>query len=171
MYKRQLAIVGPTGSGKSTTAALLRRFYDPVSGRILIDGHDLREISQDSIGDHIAMVLQDPFLFSGTIFENIRYANVIKNQLDIEKAASAVGAHESIMRLPGGYNFVLDQGGRNLSLGQRQLLSFARALVAVDEEHRHPLRQGGMLTRDPRKVERKKPGRPKARKRFQFSKR
>ena len=126
----KLAIVGPTGSGKSTTAALLRRFYDPVSGRILIDGHDLREISQDSIGDHIAMVLQDPFLFSGTIFENIRYANVIKNQLDIEKAASAVGAHEFIMRLPGGYNFVLDQGGRNLSLGQRQLLSFARALVA-----------------------------------------
>jgi ATP-binding cassette subfamily B protein len=126
----KIAIVGPTGSGKSTTAALLRRFYDPLSGQVCIDGHDLRTLSQDSIGRHVSMVLQEPFLFSGTIFENIRYASVTKNAADVERAAQVVGAHDFIARLPGGYQFVLDQGGGNLSLGQRQLLSFARALVA-----------------------------------------
>ena len=126
----KVAIVGPTGSGKSTTAALLRRFYDPLSGQVCIDGHDLRTLSQDSIGRHVSMVLQEPFLFSGTIFENIRYASVTKNAVDVERAAQAVGAHDFIARLPGDYQFVLEQGGGNLSLGQRQLLSFARALVA-----------------------------------------
>ena len=126
----KIAIVGPTGSGKSTTAALLRRFYDPLSGQVCIDGHDLRTLSQDSIGRHVSMVLQEPFLFSGTIFENIRYASVTKNAADVERAARVVDAHDFIARLPGGYQFVLDQGGGNLSLGQRQLLSFARALVA-----------------------------------------
>jgi len=126
----KIAIVGPTGSGKSTTAALLRRFYDPLSGQVCIDGHDLRTLSQDSIGRHVSMVLQEPFLFSGTIFENIRYASVTKNAADVERAAQAVGAHDFIARLPGDYQFVLDQGGGNLSLGQRQLISFARALVA-----------------------------------------
>ena len=126
----KVAIVGPTGSGKSTTAALLRRFYDPLSGQVCIDGHDLRTLSQDSIGRHVSMVLQEPFLFSGTIFENIRYASVTKNAVDVERAAQAVGAHDFIARLPGDYQFVLDQGGGNLSLGQRQLISFARALVA-----------------------------------------
>ncbi len=126
----KIAIVGPTGSGKSTTAALLRRFYDPLSGQVCIDGHDLRTLSQDSIGRHVSMVLQEPFLFSGTIFENIRYASVTKNAADVERAAQAVGAHDFIARLPGNYQFVLDQGGGNLSLGQRQLISFARALVA-----------------------------------------
>ena len=126
----KIAIVGPTGSGKSTTAALLRRFYDPLSGQVCIDGHDLRTLSQDSIGRHVSMVLQEPFLFSGTIFENIRYASVTKHAADVERAAQAVGAHNFIARLPGDYQFVLDQGGGNLSLGQRQLISFARALVA-----------------------------------------
>ena len=126
----KIAIVGPTGSGKSTTAALLRRFYDPLSGQVCIDGHDLRTLSQNSIGRHVSMVLQEPFLFSGTIFENIRYASVTKNAADVERAAQAVGAHNFIARLPGDYQFVLDQGGGNLSLGQRQLISFARALVA-----------------------------------------
>ena len=126
----KIAIVGPTGSGKSTIAALLRRFYDPLSGQVCIDGHDLRALSQDSIGRHVSMVLQEPFLFSGTIFENIRYASVTKNAADVERAARAVGAHDFIARLPGDYQFVLDQGGGNLSLGQRQLISFARALVA-----------------------------------------
>ena len=126
----KIAIVGPTGSGKSTTAALLRRFYDPLSGQVCIDGHDLRTLSQNSIGRHVSMVLQEPFLFSGTIFENIRYASVTKNVADVERAAQAVGAHDFIARLPGDYQFVLDQGGGNLSLGQRQLISFARALVA-----------------------------------------
>ena len=126
----KVAIVGPTGSGKSTIAALLRRFYDVNSGQVLIDGHDVRDLSQASIGRHVAMVLQDPFLFSGTIFDNIRYANSEKGASDIEAAARAVGAHDFIMRLPGGYQFSLDQRGVNLSRGQRQLLSFARALVA-----------------------------------------
>jgi ATP-binding cassette subfamily B protein len=125
----KIAIVGPTGSGKSTIAALLRRFYDPLSGQVCIDGHDLRTLSQNSIGRHVSMVLQEPFLFSGTIFENIRYASVTKDAADVERAARAVGAH-FIARLPGNYQFVLDQGGGNLSLGQRQLISFARALVA-----------------------------------------
>ena len=126
----KVAIVGPTGSGKSTTAALLRRFYDPLSGQVCIDGHDLRILSQESIGRHVSMVLQEPFLFSGTIFENIRYASVTKSASDVERAAQAVGAHDFIARLPGEYQFILDQGGGNLSLGQRQLISFARALVA-----------------------------------------
>ena len=126
----KIAIVGPTGSGKSTTAALLRRFYDPLSGQVCIDGYDLRTLSQNSIGRHVSMVLQEPFLFSGTIFENIRYASVTKDAADVERAAQAVGAHDFIARLPGDYQFVLDQGGGNLSLGQRQLISFARALVA-----------------------------------------
>ncbi|MDC0039428.1 ABC transporter ATP-binding protein/permease [Gammaproteobacteria bacterium] len=126
----KVAIVGPTGSGKSTTAALLRRFYDPLSGQVCIDGHDLRTLSQDTVGRHVSMVLQEPFLFSGTIFENIRYASVTKDVADVERAAQAVGAHDFIARLPGEYQFVLDQGGGNLSLGQRQLISFARALVA-----------------------------------------
>jgi ATP-binding cassette subfamily B protein len=126
----KVAIVGPTGSGKSTVASLLRRFYDVNSGQVLIDGHDVRDLSQASIGRHVAMVLQNPFLFSGTIFDNIRYACSEKGVLDIEAAAHAVGAHDFIMRLPGNYQFYVDQRGGNLSLGQRQLLSFARALVA-----------------------------------------
>jgi len=125
----KVAIVGPTGSGKSTIAALLRRFYDVNSGKVLIDGHDVRNLSQSSIGRHVAMVLQDPFLFSGTILDNIRYASLEKSASDIEAAARAVGAHDFIMRLPDGYQYQVDQRGGNLSLGQRQLLSFARALV------------------------------------------
>jgi ATP-binding cassette subfamily B protein len=126
----KVAIVGPTGSGKSTIASLLRRFYDVNTGNVLIDGHDVRDLSQSTIGKHVAMVLQDPFLFSGTIFDNIRYANLEKSAKEIEAAARTVGAHDFIMRLPGGYQFHVDQRGENLSLGQRQLLSFARALVA-----------------------------------------
>ena len=126
----KVAIIGPTGSGKSTIAALLRRFYDTESGQVRIDGHDVREISQESIGRHLAMVLQDPFLFSGSIFQNIQYASQGKGPEEVEAAARAVGAHDFIMRLPGEYQFTLDQQGGNLSLGQRQLLSFARALVA-----------------------------------------
>ena len=126
----KVAIIGPTGSGKSTIAALLRRFYDTDSGRVLIDGHDVRDLTQKCIGRHLAMVLQDPFLYSGSIFQNIQYASQDKGPREIEAAARAVGAHDFIMRLPGGYQFTLDQRGGNLSLGQRQLLSFARALVA-----------------------------------------
>ena len=126
----KVALVGPTGSGKSTVAALLRRFYDVSSGEVLLDGYDIRNLSQKSLGTHISMVLQEPYLFSGSIFENIQYSSTHKTPADVESAARAVGAHDFITRLPGGYEFVVDQRGGNLSLGERQLISFARALVA-----------------------------------------
>lgn len=125
-----VALVGPTGSGKTSITALAHRFYDVWDGAVRIDGHDVRDVTQNSLGRHIAMVLQEPFLFSGTIFENIRYARTDASREAVIAAAQAVGAHEFIMRLTEGYETLIDQGGANLSLGQRQLLSFARALVA-----------------------------------------
>jgi len=125
-----VALVGPTGSGKTSITALLHRFYDVWDGEILIDGVDVRDYKKAALGRHIAMVLQEPFLFTGTVFENIRYRTTQATQADVERAAQAVGAHDFISQLPLGYQTVLEQQGRNLSLGQRQLLSFARALVA-----------------------------------------
>ncbi len=125
-----VALVGPTGSGKTSIMALAHRFYDVWEGRVIVGGHDVRDVSQASLGRHIAMVLQEPFLFSGTIFDNIRYAKTDATREAVIAAAQAVGAHEFIVRLKNGYATELDQGGVNLSLGQRQLLSFARALVA-----------------------------------------
>jgi ATP-binding cassette, subfamily B, multidrug efflux pump len=125
-----VALVGPTGSGKTSITALLNRFYDVWEGEILIDGVDVRDYAKTALGKHVAMVLQDPFLFTGSIFENIRYRTTEATQVDVEKAAKIVGAHEFITALPFGYDTVLEQQGHNLSMGQRQLLSFARALVA-----------------------------------------
>ena len=125
-----VALVGPTGSGKTSITALLHRFYDVWDGQVMIGGHDVRDITQASLGRDVAMVLQEPYLFSGPIADNIRYAKADATRADIIAAAKAVGAHGFIMRLRDGYDTVLDQGGANLSLGQRQLLSFARALVA-----------------------------------------
>ncbi|MCY4441054.1 MAG: ABC transporter ATP-binding protein, partial [Deltaproteobacteria bacterium] len=125
-----VALVGPTGSGKTSTTALLHRFYDVWEGAILLDGRDVRDYAAEALGKHIAMVLQDPFLFTGTIRENIRFRTTDAADQDVERAARIVGAHEFIMRWPDGYDTMLEQGGGNLSLGQRQLLSFARALVA-----------------------------------------
>ncbi len=125
-----VALVGPTGSGKTSITALAHRFYDTWEGQVLIGGHDVRDITQASLGRDVAMVLQEPYLFSGTIFDNIRYAKTAATHDDVIAAAKAVGAHDFIMRLRDGYDTQLDQGGVNLSLGQRQLLSFARALVA-----------------------------------------
>jgi ATP-binding cassette, subfamily B, multidrug efflux pump len=125
-----VALVGPTGSGKTSTAALIHRFYDVWEGQVLIGGHDVREVTQHSLGRHVGMVLQEPFLFTDTIYENIRYCSVEATREDVIQAAKAVGAHDFIMRLPQGYESRLEQRGANLSLGQRQLLSFARALVA-----------------------------------------
>ena len=125
-----VALVGPTGSGKTSTTALLHRFYDVWEGAILIDGHDVRDYSAAALGNHIAMVLQDPFLFTGTIFDNIRFRTLTATKVDVERAAKVVGAHDFIMHWPDGYDTILEQGGGNISLGQRQLLSFARALVA-----------------------------------------
>ena len=125
-----VALVGPTGSGKTSITALLHRFYDVSGGSVMIDGRDVRDYAKKSLGRHIAMVLQEPFLFTGTVFENIRYRTMHATQADVERAAKAVGAHDFIVQLPQGYQTALEQQGRNLSLGQRQLLSFARALVA-----------------------------------------
>ncbi|WP_108396182.1 ABC transporter ATP-binding protein [Devosia submarina] len=125
-----VALVGPTGSGKTSAMSLVHRFYEVQSGAVLVGGHDVRDVTQESLGEQVAMVLQEPFLFTGTVFDNIRYNKASASLDDVIAACQAVGAHDFIMRLPGGYDSVLEQRGSNLSLGQRQLLSFARALVA-----------------------------------------
>ena len=125
-----VALVGPTGSGKTSMTALAHRFYEIWGGQILIGGHDIREVTQESLGRQVSMVLQEPFLFTGTIYENIRYRKTEARREDIEAAATAVGAHDFIKKLPDGYETMLEQRGGNLSLGQRQLISFARAIVA-----------------------------------------
>src|SRR6266699_3928660 len=125
-----MAIVGPTGAGKSTIAGLLARFYDVEQGAILIDGHDVRDVTQRSLRSQIGVVLQEPFLFTGTIRDNIRYGRLGATNEELEEAARAVGAHDVIMRLPDGYETLIRERGRNLSVGQRQLISFARALLA-----------------------------------------
>ena len=125
-----VALVGPTGSGKTSAMSLVHRFYEVQGGAVLVGGHDVRNVTQESLGEQVAMVLQEPFLFTGTVFDNIRYNKASATREDVIAAAKAVGAHEFIERLPGGYDSRLEQRGSNLSLGQRQLLSFARALVA-----------------------------------------
>jgi ATP-binding cassette, subfamily B, multidrug efflux pump len=125
-----VALVGPTGSGKTSTMALLHRFYDVWEGQVLIGGVDVRDATQESLGRRIAMVLQEPFLFTGTVHENIRYCTRDATREAVERAARLVGAHDFIARLPQGYDTLLGQRGVNLSIGQRQLLSFARAIVA-----------------------------------------
>jgi len=110
--------------------ALVHRFYDVTGGSVLVGGRDVRDVTQASLGRHIAMVLQEPFLFSGSVLDNIRYRTAEATREQVIAAAVAVGAHEFIMRLPKGHDTELEQRGSNLSQGQRQLLSFARALVA-----------------------------------------
>lgn len=126
--RQVVALVGPTGSGKTSIISLVRRFYEVDQGRVLVGGHDVRDVTLESLGRTIGMVLQEPFLFTGTIEENIRYASNATHA-EVVAAAKAVRAHDFIMRLPQGYDTPLGQRGRNISLGQRQLLSFARALV------------------------------------------
>jgi len=125
-----VALVGPTGSGKTSIIALTHRFYEADQGQVLVGGRDVRDVTLDSLGKTIGMVLQEPFLFTGTIEDNIRYNTLSASREDVIAAAKAVSAHEFIMRLPEGYDTPLGQRGRNLSVGQRQLISFARALVA-----------------------------------------
>ncbi|SDX60547.1 ABC transporter ATP-binding protein [Roseicitreum antarcticum] len=125
-----VALVGPTGSGKSSAMALLKRFYDVQGGQVIVGGHDVRDLSRASLGREIAMVLQEPYLFSGTLMENIRYNKTDATTDEVIAAARAVGAHDFIMDLPGGYETMMGERGGALSLGQRQLVSFARALVA-----------------------------------------
>jgi ATP-binding cassette subfamily B protein len=125
-----VAIVGPTGSGKSSCMSLVHRFYDVWDGSVTVGGIDVRDITQESLGEQVAMVLQEPFLFTGSVLENIRYNKVSATREQIIEASKAVGAHDFIMSLANGYDTKLEQRGGNLSLGQRQLVSFARALVA-----------------------------------------
>jgi ABC-type multidrug transport system fused ATPase/permease subunit len=129
----KLAIVGQTGAGKSTIINLLARFYDPSEGRILIDGHDIREISLDSLRSLMSIVLQDSFLFSVSIKENIRFGKPEASDEEILEAAKSIGAHDFIMKLPNDYDYVIQEGSSNISIGQRQLISFARTLVANPE--------------------------------------
>jgi ATP-binding cassette subfamily B protein len=127
---QRVAIVGRTGAGKSTIVALMARFYDVTDGSIQVDGYDIRDIKRATLANQISMVLQEPFLFSSTISDNIRFSHRDVTDQQIEEASKALGLHEFILRLPQGYDTVLHERGNNLSLGQRQLIAFARALVA-----------------------------------------
>ncbi len=125
-----VALVGQTGSGKTTITALISRLYDVTSGSIKVDGFDVRDVQRQSLARQMGVVLQDPFLFSGTVKDNIRYGRPEATDDDVQVAAKAVGAHDFIMQLENGYDTVLEERGQNISLGQRQLLSFARAIAA-----------------------------------------
>ncbi len=125
-----VAIVGPTGAGKSTIAGLLTRFYDVDQGTVLIDDRDVRAVTQHSLRSQIGVVPQDPFLFTGTVRDNIRYGRLEASDEEVEAAASAVGLHDLVVQMPDGYETPIRERGRNLSVGQRQLISFARALLA-----------------------------------------
>jgi ABC-type multidrug transport system fused ATPase/permease subunit len=125
-----LALVGATGAGKSTLAKLVARFYDPDEGRVLIDGHDLRDVTERSLRSQLGIVPQESFLFSGTIRDNIAFGQPDASDEDVRAAAQAVGAHEFIERLPEGYGTEVGERGGHLSAGQRQLVAFARAAAA-----------------------------------------
>ncbi len=125
-----IALVGHTGAGKTSVTALVNRSYDIQQGEILIDGHDLRSIQRASLTSRMSVVLQEPYLFSGSIRENIRYGRLNATDEEVEIAAKAVGADDFISQLPADYSTILHERGRNVSVGQRQLIAFARALVA-----------------------------------------
>jgi len=125
-----VALVGPTGAGKTTIANLVPRFYDATGGSVRVDGRDVREVKRESLREGIATVLQEPFLFSGTVAENIGYGRQDATREEVEAAARVASAHDFVSELPDGYDTVLGGGGGSLSQGQRQLLSFARAVLA-----------------------------------------
>ncbi|MHB8242483.1 MAG: ABC transporter ATP-binding protein [Solirubrobacteraceae bacterium] len=126
-----VALVGATGAGKSTMAKLIARFYDPTSGAVLVDGHDLREVASSSLRSQMGIVPQEAFLFSGTVAENIAFGRPDADESQIRAAADAVGAEEFISELPNGYDTEVGERGAQLSAGQRQLIAFARALIAA----------------------------------------
>jgi ATP-binding cassette, subfamily B, multidrug efflux pump len=127
---QSVALVGPTGAGKSTIINLISRFYEPDKGKILIDGYDSKKITRESLRTQMGFVLQDSFLFQGSIRENIRYGRLDATDEEVEKAAKAANAHSFIQRLPEGYDTVLSQDDAGISQGQKQLLSIARAILA-----------------------------------------
>jgi ATP-binding cassette subfamily B protein/subfamily B ATP-binding cassette protein MsbA len=127
---QRIALVGETGAGKSTVIRLIARFFDVSGGVIRIDGLDIRTVTQASLRSQLGIVLQDTFLFNGTLADNIRYGRLEASDAEIEAAAQAVGAHSFISNLLEGYQTDVGENGVNLSVGQRQLVSFARALLA-----------------------------------------
>jgi ATP-binding cassette subfamily B protein len=127
---QMFALVGATGSGKSSIVSLIARFYQPQSGRILVDGRDIRHVTGESLHRQMGLVLQVNYLFTGTVMENIRYASPEASEADIIAAAQRLGTHDSIMSLKDGYNTEVGERGSNMSLGQRQLICFTRAYVA-----------------------------------------
>lgn len=126
----RIGIVGPTGAGKSTISNLIHRFYDTNKGKVILGGVEIRKLSQEYIGKKVGMVLQDPFLFSGTILDNVKYGNKDVSLNDVEKATKELGMMDFINSLDDGFKTVIGQRGSDLSMGQRQLLSILRALVA-----------------------------------------
>lgn len=125
-----VALVGPTGAGKTTIVNLISRFYDTQVGEVLIDGHNVKRVELESLRSQMGIMLQDTFLFSDTIKENIRYGKLDATDEEVIAAAKAVNAHDFIMKLPKGYDTDVNERGSRLSVGQRQLISFARALLA-----------------------------------------
>ncbi len=126
---KKLALVGPTGAGKSTTINLLERFYNPVAGEIYINNHNVKDLRIKDIRAHMSTVLQDSFLFSMSVKDNIRFGKPHATDEEIIQASKTVGAHEFIMKLPDGYDYLIQEGSSNISIGQRQLISFARTLL------------------------------------------
>lgn len=127
---KMIAFVGPTGAGKSTTVSLLSRFYDVTKGSVTIDGHDIRSVTLQSLRSQMGVMLQDTFIFKGTVRDNIRYGRLDATDAEIEAAAKAVDADEFIRELPDGYDTKVEERGSTLSAGQRQLIAFARVMLA-----------------------------------------
>ena len=126
---KMIAIVGPTGAGKTTIINMLMRFYDPDSGVIRVDGHDIMHCTRDSLRKQFSMVLQDTWLFEGTIYENVAYGAESATKEDVERVCKAVEIHDFVTSLKDGYDTVLSDDGVNISKGQKQLLTIARAML------------------------------------------